>query len=633
MCGIVGIIARYEERVDLDRVKEARDMLYHRGPDDAGVYLDPKGRVGLGHRRLSIIDLSEAARQPMCNETGTIWMVFNGEIYNYKELIPLLEARGHVFRSTADSEVIVHAYEEWGVQCLSQFVGMFAFAIWDEGEQQLFLARDHLGIKPLYYYYGKQEIMFASEMKAIVKTISESRCPNYTAIYDFLTITRFDHDRNTFFESIFQLRPGHYLLLNLEQNNGFAEQRSYWACSPERSSEIYDYRRPVEIFREYFGKSIELQLRSDVPVGAFLSGGLDSSSILALASQKVKEPLRVFSVVYNEKECDERQWINDVTSAFRVIQKKTMPNQDKMVIDLERFVWFQETPTNGPGPFSEWCVAELAASSVKVVLSGQGADEMLGGYHYFYEPYFKTRLKELLINHGNGLSDLWREIICVSEMTGMPFWYYLSYMLMPYPEQILHLGKRVIRDKLFLREFRTKGKKLCSEQHDLPDGATLLDRRLSDSILGWGLSRLLHYLDRNSMAFSLEARVPFLDHRLVEYCLGLPYYWKIQGVSTKHVLREAMSDILPKSIIERRDKKGFETPLAGWLHASQQWVRDLLSNQSFIKRGIFDPKQIELTLNNFFNEVNKKGLGRRTYSWEIWRMIQLELWFMLFLDA
>jgi asparagine synthase (glutamine-hydrolysing) len=310
-----------------------------------------------------------------------------------------------------------------------------------------------------------------------------------------------------------------------------------------------------------------------------------------------------------------------------------MPNQDKMVIDLERFVWFQETPTNGPGPFSEWCVAELAASSVKVVLSGQGADEMLGGYHYFYEPYFKTRLKELLINHGNGLSDLWREIICVSEMTGMPFWYYLSYMLMPYPEQILHLGKRVIRDKLFLREFRTKGKKLCSEQHDLPDGATLLDRRLSDSILGWGLSRLLHYLDRNSMAFSLEARVPFLDHRLVEYCLGLPYYWKIQGVSTKHVLREAMSDILPKSIIERRDKKGFETPLAGWLHASQQWVRDLLSNQSFIKRGIFDPKQIELTLNNFFNEVNKKGLGRRTYSWEIWRMIQLELWFMLFLDA
>ena len=623
MCGICGVVSTASQPLEAEVLEPMMDELVHRGPDDSGRYVDE--RLGFGHRRLSIIDLSSAGRQPMTNEDGTCVLVFNGEIYNFKELRAQLEPRGHRFRSRTDTEVILHAYEEWGLDCLSEFVGMFAFALYDSKTATLVMARDHLGIKPLYYYRDRERLLFASEMKAILRVCPESRGPNFAAIYDFVTLSRFDHDETTSFEHILQVRPGHFIQFDLAAARASAQER-YWNCTPEEASETNDYRDPTDTFRQMFDESVSLQLRSDVPVGVFLSGGLDSSTILATAHGMTPARLQTFSVWHAGPEFDEQEYAEAVLADFDADRHETRPGPDKLVEDIRAFIRAQEVPTNGPGPFSEWCVAELARGHVKVLLSGQGPDEMLGGYHHHFDPYLRSRYEEILSARE---WSLWREfageIRQISRNAGRSALYYLAVAGLSRAFELKKRARRAVNHKLIAPELRQYGKELAIEPPQEPPGATPLDRTLGEALTGWGIARLLHYADRNTMNFSLEARVPFLDHRLVEYCMGLPYRMKIRGHVTKHILREAMRDRVPAVVLERTDKKGFPTPIGAWLRQQEPFVRQVLDPLALRQRHVLEPKAVGRL-------VDRHMKGRADNGWTLWQLLNLELWMQEFVD-
>ncbi len=611
--------------VDVEKLTTMRDSMIHRGPDDCGEYRSDCGRVGLAHRRLSIIDLSDSGRQPMTNEDGSVWVVFNGEVYNYRELMTELLNVGHRFISRSDTEVIVHAYEEWGLRFLNRLIGIFALVIWDSAKEQILLARDHMGVKPLYYYRDKERFVFASEYKAFLSVVPECKTPNYRAIYDFLVGTQYNLDDSAFFSHIHQLKPAHYGLLDLGKWPRF-ETKPYWKIDFHDIRVDHEYREPIEMFRTILDDAVKLQLRSDVPLGAFLSGGLDSSTLVGLASRQLSRPLQTFSAIYSDPLYGEGEYPGIMASSFPVIQKEIEPNASKMVSDIERFIWFQEMPTMGPGPFTEFCICEIASRDVTVVLSGQGPDEMLGGYHHCFEPYIKTRLRHVLSKpEKSGAVNLGRELGKIAELTGRPVAYFLAAsMLLNQQTAIRNLKRRFRKrwlDSTFVAEY---GNGIVDfEPPDLSE--SYLDNYLVRLQTIEGLPALLHYADRNSMCWSLELRVPFLDHRLVEFCAGLPFDWKIRDASTKFILRKAMEGRLPDKIIQRLDKKGFETPVSSWFKESEGWLRDVLSFEAVRKRGILKPKAVERLL-------NKQLAGHNLYRYEIWRFLNLELWFRLFMD-
>ena len=623
MCGVCGVVSMDGEPVEPGLLQPMMDELVHRGPDDSGQYAD--ARVGFGHRRLSIIDLTEAGRQPMTNEDGTCVLVFNGEIYNFKELRSQLESRGHRFRSRTDTEAIVHAYEEWGLDCLARLVGMFAFALYDSKAATLLLARDHLGIKPLYYYHDRERLLFASEMKAILRVCPASRGPNLAAIYDFVTLSRFDHDESTSFEHILQVRPGHYLELDLAAP-GEPTQKRYWTCTPAEAAETHDYRQPTEMFRQLFDESVSLQLRSDVPVGVFLSGGLDSSTILATAHGMTPQRLQTFSVWHAGPEFDEQEYAEVVLRRWDAERYETRPGAEKLVADIRAFIRAQEVPTNGPGPFSEWCVSELARGHVKVLLSGQGPDEMLGGYHHHFDPYVRSRYEEIVAGREwSQLGELYGEIRQISRTAGRSVLYYLAVAGLSRAYAYKKRARRAVNHRLIVPDLRRYGKEVALESNEEPPGATPLDRTLGETLMGWGIARLLHYADRNTMNFSLEARVPFLDHRLVEYCMGLPYRMKIRGHVTKHVLREAMRDRVPAAVLERTDKKGYPTPIGAWLRGQEGFVRQVLDPPTLKRRHVLEPTAVGRL-------VDRHMSGRADNGWTLWQLLNLELWMQEFVD-
>lgn len=626
MCGICGIISPKPYSIDAERLISMRDTMRHRGPDGEGLYIDDDRHLGLGHRRLSIIDLSDAGLQPMTSEDRSTWIVFNGEIYNYRELRAQLIPLGYRFQSDSDTEVLLYAYQEWGYDCLQHMIGMFAFTIWDVDNRKFFFARDHLGIKPLYYSFGQDELLFASEMKAIVYADPTCRQPNYDSIYHFLTFTRFDHDETTFFEPIRQLRPGHYMVVSLDDWRE-PEQHRYWAPSTLGHQAEQTDEEWIQGFYELFEDSIKLQMRSDVPVGAFLSGGLDSSSIVSLAHREISDPINTFSTVYHQKGYDESKFIDTVVDSYPVKHKQTTPDSKKLVQCWERLIWHQETPPTGPGPFSEWSVSELAKESVTVLLSGQGPDEMLGGYFPMFEPYLVTKRHKLVSSPTFAYADgLIRDVKSISALTGKSIPYYLLTMTLPNWDNSLKRAKQYWRAQTYTNEFRQRGNKLTvAESLNPTAGETLFDQHLTNQVLGSQLSQLLHYTDRNTMAFSLEARVPFLDHRFIDYSASMPYRLKINGMETKYVLRQAMKPHLPSEISERKDKKGFPTPLAHWLRNEEEYVREVLTEETLQKRQIMKP-------NSVLNMVNKHMQNRNDFAWDIWRQVSLELWFQQYID-
>lgn len=619
MCGIAGIHNLDDSAVSSDLLKKMTDIQRHRGPDDEGHYINHN--IGLGHRRLSIIDLSPAGHQPMCNEDSTIWITYNGEVYNYLELTLELKAKGYVFKSSTDTEVIIHAYEEYGEDCLQKFNGMFAFAIWDENKKTLFCARDRFGIKPFYYFFDGKRFHFASEIKAIIEDRTIERKPNDKIIYDYLADGLLDHSEDTFFEGIRRLMPAHYLVI---ENSEVKIQR-YWDIDPTKVQEEGDDEKCARKFYTLFRDSVKLQLRSDVPVGTCLSGGLDSSSIVCVANDLLKEMTnepqqKTFSSCFENKKYDEREFIESVLEKTGAEANYTFPKGEELFDMIQDVIWYQEEPFRSTSIFAQWHVMKLAKErGVKVLLDGQGADEILAGYHYYFYSFFADLVKTFR------LKKLFKEIKLYSN--------YHSYSLLSTLKMVIfYLAPNFLRQRII--SLRRKPAWLKCEFVRTDDKKELYILKYKShlhkhlyQVLTMNLPSLLHYEDRNSMAFSIESRVPFLDHRLVEFMFSLSINQKINNGITKIILRNAMQGILPEKVRNRMDKMGFVTPEDIWFRKdSKEKIFEIINSESFKGRRYFNVPEIK-------KEFEEHCLGEKNISFAIWRWINLELWLRSFIDS
>ncbi|MCX9076233.1 MAG: asparagine synthase (glutamine-hydrolyzing) [Candidatus Methanoperedens sp.] len=593
-------------------------MQRHRGPDDEGHYIN--NSIGLGHRRLSIIDLSPAGHQPMCNEDGNIWITYNGEIYNYLELTLELKEKGHVFKSGTDTEVIIHAYEEYDQEFLHKLNGMFAFAIWDDRKKKLFCARDRFGIKPFYYYLDERRFHFASEIKAIITDITIERNPNDKIIYDYLAHDLLDHTEDTFFKGIKCLLPAHYLVIE----DSVIKQKRYWDLDPTNNQNEANDEEYTRKFFELFKNSVKLRLRSDVPVGTCLSGGLDSSSIACIANDLLKEltnepQQKTFSSCFDEKEYDEREFINLVLDKTGAEGNFIFPNGNDLFDLIEDIIRNQDEPFVSTSIFAQWHVMKLAKyKGVKVILDGQGADELLAGYYDYYYSFFADLIKTLkfikLIKEIN-LYSKYHHYSKINALISVIF--YLS------PNFLKKKFKYLERKKGWLNSEFVKANK--KDESSVSKYNNNLNNHLYD-VLRTGLPSLLRYEDRNSMAFSIESRVPFLDYRFVEFIFSLPNNQKIDNGMTKVILRNAMKDILPENVRNRKDKMGFVTPENIWFRTfAKDKIVEIIRSKRFIQRKYFNILEIK-------KEFEAHCNGEKNIGSTIWRWINLELWMRMFID-
>src|SRR5436309_748097 len=567
MCGIAGFASPY--RLDdgaTARGVAMRDIITHRGPDDAGLHRD--SHAVLAHRRLSIVDLS-SGHQPLGNEDETIWIVFNGEIYNHAEIRHDLEARGHRYKTRSDTETIVHAYEEWGDECVHRFRGMFAFALWDAPKQRLLLVRDRLGIKPLYWTHVGDLLLFGSEIKALLASGRVEAQPNTEVIPEVLS-TRYVSGSETMFRGIHKLLPGHLLVFG----RGTTHIRQYWdvpvgshqpsAISPDVVSE----------FRSLLEESVRLRLMSDVPLGMFLSGGIDSSAVAALMARMIDRPLQTFSVAFKERAFNELEYSRDVARAIGADAHEIVIDDRDFFGALPKLVWHEDEPIAHPSSVPLYFVSALARRQVTVVLTGEGSDELLAGYGKYprvtwnwragtvYERMMPRAVRRSIAHNLTSLlpakaaryatrsflaMDRTPESMCFDNFAAIR----------------LADQRRLLAPALRLMATAGRAYGRSVAYFDRPNGSsTLLDRLLYADIKTY-LVELLMKQDQMSMATSIESRVPFLDHKLVEFGAGLPDDWKLSGWTTKRILREAMSDVLPTSILNR-PKMGFPVPFASW---------------------------------------------------------------------
>jgi len=562
MCGIAGVLdaqATPEERTALVATMLRRQS--HRGPDDSGVWSGHT--VALGICRLAILDLSAAGHQPMSEDSQKVWVVENGEIYNFEELRDDLRRAGHAFRSGSDAEVLVRGFTQWGVQLLDRLRGMFAFALWSEQDQRLLLARDRFGIKPLYYRVESLDagfrLLFASEIKPILAVQREGVRPNLETVHDFLSHGQLEHNSDTFFDGIVKLPPAHVLLVG---RDGATELRRYWdyEVNPDlgQVSKVDD-QRAAEAFREAFFESVRYHLVSDVPVGSCLSGGLDSSAVVCAASRlledgRARTPTArqwTFTSCFDDPRFDERTYATEVVKVTGAQAHHTFPSASGLLADLPALLHHQEEPFAGTSVYAQWCLMrDIHRSGLKVVLDGQGGDELLLGYGKFYVFF----LKELARRHRYGL--LGRE--AASLLTAPAF---LRSLDLRHGLRYLGRAAALAGEQGFVSNALASR---CANR-TVPvglDGG--LAERIKRDTTTLSLPVLLRYEDKNSMAFSVESRVPFVDHVLVEHVSRLPLRQKLRTGWTKFIMREALRGVLPESVRRRRDKVGFVTPEEFW---------------------------------------------------------------------
>jgi len=625
MCGIFGSLGFAPDR-------ERIDIVAHRGPDGSGwqEFSSQAGPLALGHRRLAIIDVSDAGLQPMADQSGRFHLVFNGEIYNYLELREELRAKGHIFASNSDSEVLLAAYAEWGEECLHRFLGMFAFIIWDQREQRLFAARDRFGIKPLYVVANRHGLALASEIKQLLGLPGISRGMNLARVRDFLASGVTNHTPETLFEGIFQVQPGCCITVEAGRPwTGRTEPRRWYAIPAATGLDLSE-EDAAERFRELFTDSIRMHLRSDVTVGSCLSGGLDSSSIVSVMSQMLNQEgngarVNTVSACYAEKSVDEKPFMEAVVAQTGAKPHYIFPRAEDVFARASDITWHQDEPFGSTSIFAQWCVFEEARrAGIKVMLDGQGADEQLAGYHSGYGYYMAD-----LIRRGSYVTLL-RTMAERSRYHGVPFGeQFARYMAPLLPPKVRAFAIRqrqslVYHDWTNSEVFRALGPArsvldIACETNGLP-GITDIASLCLVLTISSNLPMLLHWEDRNSMAHSVEARVPFLDHRLVEFNLALGNSHKIVRGDTKRVLRRAMQGILPEAVRNRRDKLGFATP-------EQIWFRGPL--KGLIVEGI------DATLKRYPGLLDEKGTralasdmleGRRDVDFTLWRIVNLGLW-------
>jgi len=649
MCGICGEID-FNKGVTVEPIRRMCKVLTHRGPDDQGMvfikgnqYLEVKDssefipdtnpfEVGLGHRRLSIIDLSIDAHQPMCNEDGKIWIVFNGEIYNFQELRDGLEKKEHRFKSKSDTEVILHAYEEFGVECLNHFRGMFGFAVWDSNLQRLFMARDRLGKKPLVYAHQNGHFAFASEIKALLQIPGIERTVNATAIHQYLTY-QYVPSPDTIFEGIKKLPPAHYLLYD---RNGNIRIERYWKLKFNSNHQTYtDAQELGDRIRTELEESVNLRLISDVPLGAFLSGGVDSSLIVGIMAKFSEKPVKTFSIGFEEKDFDELFYARLVSNHFATEHHEFVVKPNAIEI-LPKLVWYYNEPFADSSAIPTYYVANMTRDYVKVVLTGDAGDENFAGYpRYLRSKYVSwfTRLPEkvrrnLLPSFLRILSQSpWRRetLNRLADFTEM----LSSHQGRNYAEQIKIFNQKDKDDVLsedFSRQVKgTDPLDYLIKKYEEGDTDDLLEKLLYLDMITYLPEDLLVKMDIATMANSLEARVPFLDHKFMELVAGIPSHLKLKGTKSKFILKTAFKDFLPDAVFKRR-KMGFGVPVSRWFRNElKDYVYDILLDPRTLKRGYFRREGVERLLDDHI-------ALRYDHSSKIWALLFLEIWFRVFID-
>ena len=600
MCGIAGIILQTPDTAAQVNLKKMTDVLRHRGPDGEGHWSNAEHTVHLGHRRLSVIDLSDRAAQPM-NFLNRYQIVYNGEIYNYPEIRSFLQNKGYRFSTKSDTEVILAAYDYWKEKCLQQFDGMFAFTIWDEKTEKLFAARDRFGEKPLYYYEDPGNFIFASEMKALwaiglEKKTDSKMLLNYITLGHVQNCSEKGH---TFFEDIYSLPPGHYLTYEPKKNQASSMTR-YWSLNKEMKIDI-QAPDAIEKFTELFTQSVKRRMRSDVALGTSLSGGLDSASIAYTINHLKKEKgsdkdnlLQTFSAVFPSFENDESKYIESVSASLHITNHQTQPTATQLIQDFETLCYHQEEPFSSSGIFAQYKVFELAKKyDVKVLLDGQGADEILAGY----PRYIHWFLQEVLSRNKPRTAQI--EIKAFRKNNQNFRWDIKNIMAAFLPSHAaLHLEKLEYRKTIshpdISHDFLN-----CAKQREWvgihKPIVTKLNDMLHFNITKMGLEELLRFADRNSMAHGREVRLPFLSHELVEFVFSLPSQLKMHDGWTKFLLRQTMNKKLPDEIVWRKEKIGFEPPQKKWMNDPmvQEYIHEakkklanagILTNQAINKK-------------------------------------------------
>jgi asparagine synthase (glutamine-hydrolysing) len=652
MCGIAGY---YDARraATIDRIQAMTDRLVHRGPDDHGTLLIDTRRGGatsrdgdgpfdlaLGHRRLSILDLSKDGHQPMRSACGRYWVVYNGEIYNYLELREVLQRRGHSFHTASDTEVLLAAYSEWGTECLARFNGMWAFALWDARERRLFCARDRFGEKPLYYASGSDWFVFASEIKALFAHPAVPRKPNDAIVYDFLALRMADHTPETFFDGVVRVPAAHYLTF---QPGNAPRLHRYWDCTPAIGLDAAPEHetRQIERFRELVDDSVRLRLRSDVPIGTCLSGGLDSSSIVATANQQLFDGTRdvaltgdrqrTFSACFDDPRFDERRFIDQVVATTGASTHRVFPSETKLWDELPSLVAHMDEPFHSTSQYSQWNVMRLVRESgVTVTLDGQGADELLAGYPGYHAAVIAT-----LVRAGRAGAAA-REAIATARLSGrgrsaVELALRTAYGLLPTAlssplrsavaprlASLTPEGRslEMIRPELRARFAERRLGWVEARNRSSRD----LGAKLHADLFQFSLPALLRYADRNSMAFSVESRMPMLDYRIAEHVLSLPLRLIVRDGWTKYVFRRAMEGRLPREVQWRKDKMGFVTPEGEWLHRGRAHVVDMLSGE-LVAANYLDAPALRARLDSYVNTTSRKVHTTDVFRWYI-----LELW-------
>jgi asparagine synthase (glutamine-hydrolysing) len=611
MCGITGIINLNQNAVSEDQIRTMMSLMKHRGPDDEGTFMEDN--TGLGFVRLSILDLSPAGHQPMFSQDGRYVIIFNGEVFNYLELKKDLEQLGHTFKTNTDTEVVLAAYIEWGENCLNRFNGMWGLAIYDREEKSIFITRDRYGIKPLYYLQTEDFFAFASEIPPLLSLLAEKPTPDNQSIFDYLVFNRTDQSERTFFSEVKKLQHGHKLTVN-----HFIGAPIKWYNLRERVAQTKGFTNP-EDFKAVFNSAIGLRLRSDVPVGVCLSGGLDSSSIVSvLLNDFDKDDLNTFSAVYgNGKKGDEMKFIQEFGPMLKNMYFTT-PDTETLANDIECFVKAHGEPIPSTGPYAQFKVMELAKDHVTVTIDGQGADEALAGYHYFYGFYFKDLLRKGKL--GRLASEITHYYRIHKSFFGIKS---MLFFLLPKSLRTrVRAMEKAYLDNDFYNIYASQANEVAGNLYGSP---TLQEALINH--FEYKLEHLLKWEDRNSMWHSMEARVPYLDYRLVEKMLSMASSQIIKKGVTKHILRESMQGILPEVIRQRQDKMGFDTPQDEWFRMPvfKDYITELINSESFASRGVIDVKKVK--------QIYQKHLDKQgNYAKEIWKWIHLENWYRQFID-
>jgi asparagine synthase (glutamine-hydrolysing) len=630
MCGICGKLYHEGDRkVDKELVHRMASLLNHRGPDDEGVYV--KDNAGLGHKRLSIIDLSPAGHQPMSNEDGSIWIVFNGEIYNYIGLREELQKKGHTFVSHTDTETILHLYEDKGVECVHDLRGMFAFAIWDERRHRLFLARDRAGKKPLVYAHTKEALLFASEIKSLLIDPSVDQQLDYRALHHYLTYQYVPSPR-TIFTGIKKLPPAHMLICE----GGNLHVKRYWTVSYQPKLHLSSVGEYGEQFLELFQEAVKIRLRSDVPLGAFLSGGIDSSLVVAMMSRLMNQPVKTFSIGFEEEAYDELPYARRIAEKYETDHHEFTVKPDAVAI-LPKIVWHYNEPFADSSAIPTYYVSKMTRDFVTVALNGDGGDESFAGYERYladklagYYRCVPRFLREgvirkaiaLLPNSTNRRNFIRRLKRFVNGISEIPERRYVRW--------ICFFDNEMKRD-LYTPSFTELTRDVDSvdltvKWYEKSDGEHFLDKTLFVDVMSYLPEDLLVKVDIASMAHSLEARSPFLDHKVMEFAASLPADLKLRGVETKYLLKHTLSDLVPHDLLQRR-KMGFGVPLDVWFRNDlKEMTYDLLLSKKSVERGYFKRDAVQKMLDE---HVSK----RYDHSYRIWALLFLELWHTMFIDG